>query len=185
MMTIRVKHKPKEIIMDFKHYLIRKIQWSIKTFGQGKRTNGVLQHISREIEEVKGSNGSAKEWVDLVILSLDGLCRELVYNKPGMSEVAASNAAITLLMEKQLENEAREWPPVDEANQDVAIAHLKEPTADLVEVLIRLQEQEEFFDEGIAGEVSQELTLISKLAREAGYDLTDLVRENGMDMGLV
>lgn len=67
--------------MNLFHHLTRAIVFSKATFGPGARTNGVLDHITKEIEEVRKGNGDPEEWVDLVILSLDGLTRELLNNK--------------------------------------------------------------------------------------------------------
>lgn len=63
--------------MDLKHHLIRQMVFSRATFGPGERREGVLDHLSKEIAEVRASDGDHDEWVDLVILSLDGLTRRL------------------------------------------------------------------------------------------------------------
>ena len=65
--------------MDLKQHLLRQMAFSHATFGPGTRTNGVVDHIRKELVEVLESNGSADEWVDVVILGLDGLTRELAY----------------------------------------------------------------------------------------------------------
>ena len=42
--------------MDLKQHLIRQMAFSKATYGPGTRTNGVLDHLSKEIEEVRESN---------------------------------------------------------------------------------------------------------------------------------
>ena len=69
--------------MDLKQHLMRQMAFSKSTFGSGTRTAGVLDHITKEIEEVRESGGSAEEWVDLVILAMDGLTRQLSFWKTG------------------------------------------------------------------------------------------------------
>lgn len=50
-------------------------EWSIVTFGPGKRSEGVLKHIESEIEEVRAEPTKLEEWIDVVILALDGAWR--------------------------------------------------------------------------------------------------------------
>ena len=49
--------------------------WSRKTFGNGKRTEGTLKHIEKEIAEVRAKPDDLSEWIDIVILALDGYWR--------------------------------------------------------------------------------------------------------------
>jgi len=69
--------------MGLKQHLLRQMAFSRATFGPGRRTNGVLDHIAKELDEVARSGGHSSEWVDLVILSLDGLTRSLLFNSGG------------------------------------------------------------------------------------------------------
>ena len=112
--------------MNLKEHLTRQMVWSKSTFGPGSRTDGVLDHIKKEIEEVRASNGSAAEWVDLVILSLDGLTRQLWaasdYGKPAQ-EIAES--ATNMIVGKQSRNELRNWPDWRTQPLGKAIEHTK------------------------------------------------------------
>jgi hypothetical protein len=65
--------------MDLKQHLIRQMAWSHATFGPGERTQGVIDHIKKELVEVERANGDSSEWVDVVILALDGLTRRLAF----------------------------------------------------------------------------------------------------------
>jgi hypothetical protein len=100
------------------------VSGNFNTFGPGPRTNGVLDHIERQIIEVRNSCGSSSEWVDLVILSLDGLTRQLWsasnYNKTA-DEIA--EWACDIIRGKQGRNELRSWPDWRQAAPDKAIEH--------------------------------------------------------------
>jgi len=51
------------------------IPWSKETFGWGKRTEGLLRHIELEIAEVRQNPDDPEEWIDIVMLALDGAWR--------------------------------------------------------------------------------------------------------------
>ena len=98
---------------DLVSHLHRQRAFSEKTFGPGHRTNGVLDHISKEIEEVRAEPQALEEWVDLILLSLDGAWRA------GFApEVIAE--AIDL---KQGINEQRDWPDWRDMDAQKAIEH--------------------------------------------------------------
>ena len=61
--------------MDLRQHLIRQMAFSHATFGGGERTEGVVDHISKELDEVIEAGGESSEWVDVVILALDGSTR--------------------------------------------------------------------------------------------------------------
>ena len=109
--------------MDLEQHLKRQIAFSRATFGPGTRQKGVIDHIRRELIEVENSDGSPEEWVDVVILSLDGLTRALL-NK-GRTVDRAAEAAVDLIVEKQNRNELRDWPDWRTAPADKAIEHVK------------------------------------------------------------
>jgi hypothetical protein len=112
--------------MNLKDHLVRQMVWSKANFGPGARTDGVLDDIKKEIEEVRASNGSSVEWVDLVILSLDGLTRQLWassnYGKPA-DDIAQT--AVNMIVGKQSRNELRNWPDWRTQPQGKAIEHTK------------------------------------------------------------
>lgn len=58
--------------IDLLTYLADAIPFSFNTFGPGARTNGVIDHITKELVEVQADD---KEWVDVAILALDGAWR--------------------------------------------------------------------------------------------------------------
>jgi hypothetical protein len=117
--------------MDFKQHLIRQMAFSHATFGPGTRSEGVIDHLEKEIEEVKqalpeGAQVAASEWVDLVILSLDGLTRQLAYcNGERRDPDAVAEDACNMIVGKQTRNEARSWPDWRTADHRKAIEHIR------------------------------------------------------------
>jgi hypothetical protein len=110
--------------MNLHDHLRRQMAFSRATYGPGDRLGGVTDHITKELVEVKEA-GDPREWVDLVLLSLDGLWRSLAYDGQdpyiGMYTSGGKKALennwdnipeiITLLIqEKQSRNEQRTWP---------------------------------------------------------------------------
>lgn len=94
-------------------YIARQAAWSSKTFGPGKRTEGILQHIALELEEVRAAPTDLTEWVDVIILALDGAWRA------GFSPREIVNA----LEEKYRVNAARNWPLF--GTEDQPIEHVR------------------------------------------------------------
>lgn len=98
---------------DLLAHLIRQREWSERTFGPGNRTAGVIDHIRKELIEVESSPDDVTEWIDIVILALDGAWR------------AGHDAAtvIAALQSKQAKNESRTWPDWRNADPSKAIDH--------------------------------------------------------------
>lgn len=111
--------------MNLKQHLIRQMAWSHATFGPTTRTEGVLDHIRKELVEVEEANGSYEEWVDVVILALDGLTRQLAFVKSSGRRDPAQVAEIACaaIVAKQTRNEARDWPDWRTADPGKAIEH--------------------------------------------------------------
>ncbi|MCP4208898.1 MAG: DUF550 domain-containing protein [Shimia sp.] len=110
--------------MDLKQHLLRQMAFSHATFGPGVRTAGVCDHIRKELQEVQEAGGDAAEWVDVVILALDGLTRQLasrVGERRDPSHVAET--ACAMIAGKQIINEARTWPDWRTVDLDKAIEH--------------------------------------------------------------
>jgi hypothetical protein len=60
---------------DLVAHLKRQRAFSRATFGPGARTKGVLDHIRKECAEVEKAPVDLSEWVDLILLALDGAWR--------------------------------------------------------------------------------------------------------------
>lgn len=101
---------------DLISHLARQIAFSKRTFGPGARLEGVIDHIARELIEVRESGGALEEWVDVIILAFDGAWRS-----------GASPAQIVAaIVAKQEKNEVRKWPDWRTADRGRAIEHLRD-----------------------------------------------------------
>lgn len=96
-------------------HLERQRQWSLATFGPGSRLLGVLDHIRKELREIEDNPTDVGEWVDVVILALDGAWRS----------GAEPQQIIDALIAKQARNEARAWPDWRGLSPDRAIEHVR------------------------------------------------------------
>ena len=101
-----------ENVIDAAH-LSRQRRWSEHTFGPGTRTKGVLDHIRKELNEIEDDPLDVGEWVDVVILALDGAWRA------GWMP----QQIIDAITDKQARNEARVWPDWRTADPEKAIEH--------------------------------------------------------------
>ena len=107
--------------MDYSKFIQRQKVWSLKTFGEGERTEGILKHISTELAEVlraPTNEEKLEECVDIIILASDMAWR-LGFDPDDIE---------FKLLEKQIENMKRKWPDrsISEANQDKPTYHIKE-----------------------------------------------------------
>lgn len=98
---------------DFEAHLKRQREWSGRTFGPGPRTAGVVDHIRKELAEITAAPSDISEWIDVVILALDGAWRA----------GASPQDIIAALVAKQAKNEARVWPDWRTMSPDKAIEH--------------------------------------------------------------
>lgn len=104
---------------DLEAHLERQRAFSEKTFGPGARTQGVIDHIRKELREIEDDPTDIKEWVDVVILAFDGAWRA------GWAPAAIVKA----IVEKQIENEKRTWPDWRTADPNKAIEHVRDGEA--------------------------------------------------------
>jgi hypothetical protein len=98
---------------DLVGHLYRQRAFSERTFGPGERTAGVLDHIRKEIGEVEKNPHDVTEWIDIVLLALDGAWRH------GFTPEEIASA----LASKQAKNEARKWPDWRTVAPGKAIEH--------------------------------------------------------------
>lgn len=104
---------------NFLVHLERQRKFSIQTFGPGARTLGVVQHIRKELHEVLAAPTDIYEWIDVVILALDGAWRS----------GAEPQQIIDALVAKQAKNESRTWPDWRVSDPNKAIEHVRERDA--------------------------------------------------------
>jgi hypothetical protein len=100
---------------DLIKHLERQREFSERTFGPGMRTQGVCDHIRKELLEVEASPNDLREWVDLVLLALDGAWRA-GYTPTEICEAIGA---------KQRANEKRHWPDWRDADPNKAIEHVR------------------------------------------------------------
>ena len=98
---------------DFVAHLERQRYFSAHTFGPGTRAAGIVDHIRKELLEIEADPADLREWVDVVILALDGAWRS----------GATPQEIITAIVEKQTKNEGRTWPHWSTMPPDKAIEH--------------------------------------------------------------
>jgi hypothetical protein len=98
--------------MDLYLWLSKHIPWSYQTFGDGKRTEGLCKHIEKELNEIRSNPNDVYEWIDVVILALDGAWRA------GFTIEQICEA----LEEKQKINKNRHWVKTPE---DTPTEHVK------------------------------------------------------------
>lgn len=100
--------------MEICEYVNQHRFWSVRTFGTGMRTNGLIKHIKKELDEIAEDPSDLREWVDVIILGFDGAWRA-GYTPEQISEE---------LVRKQEENALRDWP--SGMSEDEPIEHLRE-----------------------------------------------------------
>ena len=101
--------------MNLVEHLIRQRAWSAQVFGPGTNTQGIIDHIRKELTELEEAPRDIYEWVDVIILALDGAWRS------GWSPQQIADAII----QKQIINENRQWPDWRTADPGKAIEHIK------------------------------------------------------------
>lgn len=101
---------------DFMAHLTRQREWSEHTFGPGERHAGIIDHIAKELAEIYRAPTDLEEWIDVVILALDGAWRA------GHSP----EQIIAALIAKQEKNESRQWPDWRTAAPGKAIEHVRD-----------------------------------------------------------
>lgn len=100
---------------DLIEHLKRQIAWSEKTFGPGTRHKGVVDHIRKELVEIEEDPSDLMEWIDVIILGIDGAWRS----------GATAEEIADALFRKQKKNESRNWPDWRTAPEDQAICHIR------------------------------------------------------------
>jgi chromosome segregation ATPase len=100
-----------EVLADF---LRRQQAFSAQAFGPGKRTKGLIDHISKELKEIEADPTDLSEFIDVILLAFDGFWRH--GGKP--------EELLPALEAKLAKNMARTWPKP--TSEDHAIEHVKE-----------------------------------------------------------
>lgn len=103
-------------VFDLIAHLHRQREFSEHTFGPGTLTARVIDHIRKELNEIDAKPDDVSEWVDVILLALDGAWRA------GFSPEQIAQA----ITAKQERNELRKWPDWRTAEPGKAIEHVRE-----------------------------------------------------------
>ena len=109
-----------EAVERIEEYYSRQIEWSRETFGPALRTGGVIDHIRKELKEIEADPHDLSEWVDVIILAMDGFWRH----------GGTATDLMPRLLAKQRKNMARAWPDWRTMSEDRAIEHDRSGEAD-------------------------------------------------------
>lgn len=101
-------------------YYARQIEWSKNTFGPALRTKGIIDHIKKELKEIEADPRDLSEWIDVVILAMDGFWRHGGF----VADL------LPRLLAKQKKNMARTWADWRTMSEDQAIEHDRSQDAD-------------------------------------------------------
>lgn len=102
--------------MSIESYYEYQIEWSRNTFGPGERTKGLIDHIRKELLEIEKDPHDLMEYIDVVILAMDGFWRH----------GGRADQFMGYLHLKQQRNMARTWPDWRTIGEDKAIEHVSE-----------------------------------------------------------
>lgn len=110
----RFYHVDKPAVID-RAAIAKQVVFSQNTFGPGNRTKGVIDHIKKELKEIENDPSDNKEWIDVLILAIDGAWRSGLSPQQIIDEYFA----------KMEINKNREWPDWRTAEPDKAIEHVR------------------------------------------------------------
>jgi len=130
--------------MNLVKHLKRQREFSLKTFGPGYRVQRTIAHIKKELEEIEESPYDLEEWIDLILLAMDGAWRS-----------GATPAEIAEMLDyKQSKNESRAWPDWRTVGYDTPIEHIKEndnESIDYLKILVdTTTESDDEFQEAVS-----------------------------------
>lgn len=91
-------------------------QWSQATFGVGLPPIGQIEHIRRELREIEADPTDLEEWIDVVLLAMDGAWR---------ATGATGEAFVLALAAKHEKNRARKWPAPGTTDPSKPIEHVR------------------------------------------------------------
>ena len=89
--------------------------WSLKTHGPGDSTTRVVSHIIKELGEIMDDPDDIYEWIDVIILALNGASRR------GFTP----EHIVQALQDKMEINKKRDWPNYRLHPKDKPLEHDK------------------------------------------------------------
>jgi len=105
---------------EIARHIERQRIFSSATFGPHGRAKAITEHIRLELKEIEAAPEDLEEWIDVVILALDGAWRA------GHSPDAIAEA----LKAKQAKNETRTWPDWRNVEDCEPIEHIRTASKD-------------------------------------------------------
>lgn len=102
-------------------WLDQMYEWNLRTFGPGLRTEGVTDHIARELDEIRQAPTDRVEWADALLLVLAGFMRAVNGDAEALIDAVRAKHQINLV---------RRWPDWRTADHDKAIEHIRNDRKD-------------------------------------------------------
>jgi len=96
-------------------HIHRQRRWSLAPFGPRKTAKSITDHIRKELLEIESDPSDLEEWIDVVMLALDGAWRT---GKTASQITRALNA-------KMSTNEGRRWPDWRRMKPDEVAEHIR------------------------------------------------------------
>lgn len=131
--------------------LLAQMFFSSEIFGpMGERgVQGNIDHIRKELAEIEAKPGDLSEWIDVVLLALDGAMRAHVCFNQDATIDAAHTAVEKELRRKLAENMQRDWPDWREVPVGTAVEHVRNETDTLRWVNVVSPGEEVFVIDGV------------------------------------
>jgi hypothetical protein len=107
---------------DLKKHIERAIVFSKETYGPGHRSEAICKHIEKEVNEIREKPHDLEEWIDIIILGIDGAWRSV---KAPLSRGEIATMIAGCLEAKQTKNERRQWPNWRDVPADSPIEHVR------------------------------------------------------------
>lgn len=104
--------------MDLIEFLREQRDFSADTFGPGRRTGTILDHIKKEMVEVEADPTDLEEWIDIVLLAFDGAWR-------CAGPASTPEQVVRALRAKLRRNQLRTWPDWRAVPDGQAIEHIR------------------------------------------------------------
>jgi len=108
---------------DLVEHIFRAIAFSRFTFGPGVRTEALCKHIEKELKEIQADPFDVREWIDIIVLGIDGAWRCLQDTE--LTTVQKAQLIAETLQSKQRENEGRKWPDWKTVPEGTPIEHVR------------------------------------------------------------
>lgn len=105
--------QPPAAPFDLLAFLRDQCEWSTATFGPNYDHKRITAHIRKELDEIEEDPTDTVEWIDVVMMGLDGAWRS----------GATPEQIIETLVGKMAINQQRVWPDWRTADPDQALEH--------------------------------------------------------------